>query len=281
MKAALKTLAREAGLSDIGFANAEIDEGLRVILLREGAEDVERRVNPFLILPGAKSIVVVLLSYYTGLSGNIASYAFGADYHRVLLKACGVLAGFLEERGYQAKAFCDTGDLCDRRLAYQAGLGFFGKNRFLIHPRFGTYTCIAHIVTDCPLAPDAPLERTCDGCGACIRACPGGALSGGGFVRSRCLSDITQRKGELTAEEARLIQESGCAWGCDICQQVCPHNRWLVPSEHPAFCENPITELAIAADISQREFKRRYGERAFSWRGKQPLLRNLKLLGKD
>ena len=281
MKAALTRLAREVGFSDIGFTDAEIDEHLRVVLMQAGEQDVERRVNPFLILPEAKSIVVVLLSYYTGLSGNISSYAFGRDYHRVMLEGCRVLEELLKSKGYQAKAFCDTGDLCDRWLAYRAGLGFFGKNHFLIHPQFGTYTFIAHIVTDCLLKLDKPMERTCDDCGACIRACPGGALEAGGFTRSRCLSEITQRKGELTAEEERLIQQSGCAWGCDICQQVCPHNKRLRPAAQPAFCEDLITELHPEEGISQREFKRRYGDRAFSWRGKQPLLRNLKLLEKD
>lgn len=281
MKAALTRLARELGFSAIGFTNAEIDEHLRVVLMQAGERDVERRVNPFLILPEAQSIIVLLTSYYTGLTGNIASYAFGRDYHRVMLEGCRVLEELLKSKGYQAKAFCDTGDLCDRWLAYRAGLGFFGKNHFLIHPQFGTYTFIAHIVTDCLLKPDKPMERTCDGCGACIRACPGHVLGGASFARSRCLSDITQRKGALTAEEEQLIRDSGCAWGCEICQQVCPHNRGLQPTGNPAFCADLITELYLEEGISQREFKRRYGDRAFSWRGKQPLLRNLKLLEKD
>ncbi len=286
MKQVLIQAAREIGFSDIGFAKAEVYEDLRKQLLARGCvfagTDIERRVNPFLILPGAKSVIVLLCSYYTGLRGNISAYAFGQDYHRVLTEKCRALASFLEKAGYAAQVFCDTGDLCERDLAWRAGLGFIGRSGFLISPKFGSYVFISHIVTDCPLPPDKPLAQTCAGCGQCARACPGGALSKDGiFIPERCLSYITQKKGQLTLEEERLIRESGCAWGCDVCQAVCPHNRGIPKTGIPEFSQDLITTLSIDPGISNREFKRKYGGRAFAWRGKNVLLRNLDILRKS
>lgn len=283
MKQKLIETAEKIGVSAIGFTQAEVYTDLRDVLLRRKtvfADGVlERRFNPFLILPGAKSVIVLLCSYYTGKQGNISAYAHGRDYHRVMAEKCAELCAILEKEGYTARAFCDTGDLCERYLAWRAGLGVTGRNGFLISPRFGTYVFIAHIVTDCPLPPDKPTDGQCAGCGACIAACPGGALGeNGSFLPERCLSYITQKKGELTPEETALMQKSGCAWGCDVCQMVCPHNRDIEKAILPDFTENLISELVLQEGMSNREFKLRYGDRAFAWRGKAVLLRNLRIV---
>lgn len=286
MKQELIETAKRLGVSAVGFTEAEVYTDLREILLRRNTvfsnDELEKRINPFLILPNAKSIIVLLCSYYTGRRGNISAYAFGRDYHRVLAEKCEELALVLERNGYTARSYCDTGDLCERYLACRAGLGFIGKNGFLISPEYGTYVFIAHIVTDCPLPPDKPLEKSCAGCGKCIKACPGGALGAEyQFAAEKCLSYITQRKGALTSEEEKLIQKSGCAWGCDICQNVCPYNRHIQKTALPDFSEELITELALDENISNREFKLRYGDRAFAWRGKNVLLRNLAILRRN
>lgn len=283
MKQLLKKSARELGISDIGFTDAAVYTDLERQLAGKKTVFADApaavRSNPFLILPEAKSVIVLLCSYYTGETGNISAYAFGKDYHQVLQEKCAALSAVLTDHGYQAKFFCDTGDLCERYLAWRAGLGFFGKNGFLIHPRFGTYTFLAHILTDCPLAPDTPLSQNCAGCDACIAACPGGALlPAGGLVTENCLSYITQKKGDLSLEETEKIRKSGCAWGCDVCQQVCPHNRDIAKATLPEFTEDLLTMPAIHPAISNREFRLQYGNRAFAWRGKQVILRNLKLL---
>lgn len=283
MKQKLIEEAAKIGVSDIGFTKAEVYTDLRQILLKRKMvfrDDIlERQTNPFLILPDAKSVIVMLCSYYTGRRGNISAYAHGRDYHQVMAEKYRKLCAVLEKEGYTARGFCDTGDLCERYLAWRAGLGFIGDNGFLISPRFGTYVFIAHIITNCPLPADKPVKQQCTGCGACIAACPGGALKqDGGFCPEKCLSYITQKKEKLTSAEEELIRKSGCAWGCDICQTVCPHNRQIPKTELPDFTEDLITQLTLDESISNREFKLRYGDRAFSWRGKNVLLRNLAIL---
>ena len=283
MKQKLIETAEKIGVSDIGFTKAEVYADLREILLQRKtvfADDIlERRINPFLILPDAKSVIVLLCSYYTGARGNISAYAHGRDYHQVMAEKCRDLCAVLEKEGYTARGFCDTGDLCERYLAWRAGLGFVGRNGFLISPQFGTYVFIAHIITDCPLPADKPIKRQCAGCGACIAACPGGALEqDGNFCPEKCLSYITQKKGALTSAEEGLIQKNGFAWGCDVCQAVCPHNRQIPKAVLSDFTHNLITDLTLDEGISNREFKLRYGNRAFSWRGKNVLLRNLAIL---
>ena len=276
--------AKALHISEIGFAPARIYDELENILNQRGevpfvCEPPRSRVDPFLIMPEVKSIIVFLCSYHNGREGILSEYAMGKDYHRVLSQKGEELCAFLGEAGWRGMSFSDNGPLNDRYLAYLAGLGFFGKNGFLIHPKWGTYTVIGYILTDCPLKPDAPMQQRCTGCGQCIRACPGHALGEGmRYDSEKCASYITQKKGELTEEEIQLIQKTGSAWGCDICQRVCPHNINAALTQIPEFKENLVEQLSIREDMSNREFKKYYGNRAFSWRGKRILERNLKIL---
>ena len=242
-------------------------------------EDIEKRINPFLIMPSAKSIIVFLVSYKSQEVGNISSYAYGKDYHLVLEEIAKKGIELLNQKGYEGYYFADTGDLCDRHLAYLAGLGFFGKNHFLINEKYGSYIFIGYIITDCELPPDEIKTGECKNCGMCENACPTSALLEGDF--SRCLSFITQKKGGLSDEEKKLIKECKTIWGCDICQRVCPHNKNAKDAKNPHFSEDLITELFIPLKISNKEFKDMYGKRAFSWRGKNVILRNQEALKTD
>jgi len=279
MKQIIKEKLKKAGASDSGIVKARVLDELLPCLKSESTcfSDVltEKKINPFLIMDNAESIIVFLVSYKSDLPGNISTYAYGRDYHKVLPDIAKPVVEFLNEKGYKAQAFADTGDLPDRHLAYLAGLGFIGKNHCLIHPKFGSFVFIGYILTDCPLDADKPVEDSCINCGRCIEACPTGALVTGNF--NTCLSYVTQKKGELSEEECELIGKSGIIWGCDICQRVCPHNAASPTATHPDFCENLITNLKIPEEHSNREFKALYGDRAFSWRGKSILIRNQKL----
>lgn len=278
MKEQLKRLLLEAGACDAGVCGARIyTELIPATEKKTGifAGEASERINPFLILPGARSVLTFVVTYKSSAKGNISQYARGSDYHGVLRGIARPAEEKLRKEGFCTKFFSDTGALFDRHLAYLSGLGFFGKNHCLIHPRFGSFVFIGAILTDCPLPEDSPIKDTCKGCGKCIKACPSGALGSGDF--SRCLSCITQKKEELTEEEAELIKKSPLIWGCDICQEVCPHNDGVPDATLPAFSEDTICMLTLPEDISNREFKRRYGDRAFSWRGKNVLLRNMRL----
>ncbi len=280
MKEKIKASLLSRGASAVGVCPArEYSELLPQLKKANPAlsrEDLERRINPRLTLPGAKSVITFIVSYKSNLSGNISTYAYGKDYHKVLPQIARDALSMLRMAGFQAEIFSDTGDLCDRYLAYLSGLGFYGKNHLLIHPQFGSFVFIGYILTDCLLSPDKPLDQTCLSCQKCINACPTQALSSGDF--SKCLSHITQKKGELSPKEQELIKAVGCIWGCDICQKVCPHNQAAPTARLEEFSQNLITNLLIPQDISNREFKEIYGDRAFSWRGKKVILRNQKLI---
>lgn len=227
--------------------------------------------------------IVALFPYYAaGEEGNISMYARGRDYHQVAEEKLKKICDFLERfTDYPCEIHVDKGTQDDRAAAYQAGLGFYGKNGMLICEEFGSYFFIGQIYTVLELPSDKPLQKTCMECGKCVRACVGGALHDGGFDIARCVSEISQRKGELNEEEAELLTRSGLCWGCDICQRVCPHNRDLPTTAMAEFLEDRICFLRLEdlSELSNREFLRRYRNYAFQWRGKVPLERNLKILG--
>lgn len=284
MKQHIVKAAAEARISDIGIVKAEVFQDLGKFLSQMPSPplaepDIEKRINPFLLMPEAKSIIVCLSSYYTGkIPGNLSKYARGIDYHLVMKEQMHKIVLMLNRQGYQAICFCDNGPLDDRYLAYRAGLGFFGNNGFLIHERYGTYTFIGYLLTDCPLESDVPQDKSCMDCGKCYAACPGGALGRDKFCAERCISYLTQKKGQLTEEEKKLIKKGGSIWGCDICQDVCPHNQYAQKTNIYSFAENLIHDLDLPEQMSGRMFARMYGDRAFSWRGKGVLARNFEIL---
>lgn len=228
---------------------------------------------------GTRSIIVCAFNYYSGANkGNISRYAQGEDYHRVAIKKMEPICAVLRENGFFARSFADTGALNERLLARLSGIAFIGKNRMAINDMLGSYFFVGYIVTDCEIETDSPNNENCINCKRCIAACPLGALSEDGFCEDKCLSYITQKKGELTDAEKKAMRKAGTVWGCDICQEVCPHNSELAVTDIEEFCENLVTRLRLEEGISNNEFKKRYGGRAFSWRGKKVLERNLKIV---
>lgn len=222
--------------------------------------------------------LVFLIPYYSSEGVNISSYAVARDYHLYIKDLTEGLADALRSAypEYKFIGFGDHSPIDERHAALLAGLGVLGDNGLLINEKYGSFVFIAELLTDAPpelLGAVPPSEiKHCEHCGACLAACPTGCLSG----RGACLSDITQKKGELTDPECELIRRVGTAWGCDVCQRVCPHNA--VPEITPI--EFFKTDL-IAALMSERvesmpedEFR----SRAYAWRGRNTVLRNLKVL---
>ena len=228
-----------------------------------------------------KSIIVCLFPYYVNFSkGNISRYSAVADYHKISKH-------YLEKLAKNAglsdfEIFADISPYNERRLAIDAGLGVLGKNGLLINQKYGSYVFIGLIVLDSlEIESDRALEKSeCHGCGKCIQACPGKALQENGFDLQKCLSEITQKKGEFTESEKELIIKTGMVWGCDACSEVCPMNKGISETPIPEFKENIITSLKLKdiENLSNKEFLKKYSDRAFTWRGKKVLIRNCGVL---
>ena len=222
--------------------------------------------------------ILFLIPYYTVRGVNISSYAVSRDYHLYVRDVTDRLISELKIAypDYEFYGFGDHSPIDERHAAASAGLGIFGDNGLLINEKYGSYVFIAEIFTNAPKelfdVKVTASPKRCDGCGACAFACPTGCLSGG----VSCLSDITQKKGELSSEERELILKEGIAWGCDACQRVCPYNSALVETPLDFFRSETISKLSyqLVDSMGDEEFR----SRAYSWRGKAVILRNLSLL---
>lgn len=222
--------------------------------------------------------IVALFPYYMGYheESNISIYTHGRDYHLVTRDVLTSVAETLSLKDYRIHS--DTGPEIERTLCVNAGLAFRGKNGMCINSKYGSYFFIGYIVCSESFPISTPGTGECFNCGRCISACPGGAISDVVDV-SRCLSDITQKKGELTPWEQDLIKQNKTVFGCDVCQRVCPHNADVPITPIKEFKENIITRIDIEdiQNLSQRQFAKLYGDRAFAWRGKKVIERNLEL----
>lgn len=227
----------------------------------------------------AASVLVCLFPYYTGehKERNISRYAMVTDYHMIageyLKRFCEALQEVFPQN--QFEPFTDNSPIREVSAAFHAGLGRRGKNGLILHPKYGSYVFIGEVVTDLVLQPDQPLNPgECIGCGKCQKVCPQRALrSDGNVCLERCRSHITQKKGELTDWEIGQIQDGGLIWGCDICNDVCPMNQEAkVLTPVPEFLESAVAVLD--AQIAERLLK----TRAYNYRGKKTILRNIQLL---
>lgn len=238
------------------------------------------------LCPGARGVYVTAFPYFAGdRPGNLSLYARGEDYHRVLLRRLEPVCDALREQ-YPDHRFVpgtDSSPLDERQCARLAGMGIQGRNGLVIVEPYGSWVFLGTILTDLPL-PSAPEPApSCINCGACVRACPGGALRSQPFDETLCLSALTQKKGQLTPEEEALLRAHPLIWGCDLCQQVCPYNRAPLPSPLGDLCgaeSVPYLASLTAEDLeglTNRSFRAKYGDRAFAWRGPAVLRRNLEL----
>ncbi|CAM2974381.1 hypothetical protein HMPREF1208_01227 [Staphylococcus sp. HGB0015] len=169
----------------------------------------------------------------------------------------------------------DTGVLSDRAVAERAGLGFVGRNSFVIHPDLGTYTYLGEMLVNIPFPPDDPIMESCGDCTICVDRCPTGALVGDGQLNSqKCISFLTQTKGYLPDEYRYKIGNR--LYGCDTCQQVCPKNRGINIEQDDIILEPEILKprLVPLLKMNNKTFKNTFGHLAGAWRGKKPIQRN-------
>lgn len=233
--------------------------------------------------PGLKSLLCAAFPYGPAVltPGPVSVYARGADYHAVLRARLAPAAGELARRhpGHGFDFYADASPFPEVYAAALAGLGKLGQNGLLIVPGAGSYVFLGFLATDAELPETGGDVVPCMGCGACQRACPGGAL-GRRFGEDRCLSAITQKRGALTEEQTALVKRGGMLWGCDQCQLACPENQNRTVPPLPEFLPQPgPTEGALT--LSDRAFRRQFAGRAFTWRGVQPLRRNLEILKEE
>ncbi len=283
--AQVKALAAASGISDTGICSAKADTTLLARLEAVKTPFVpaaDKRIAPADYLPDAKSVIVCAFHYANPKpeKTNLSCYAWGKDYHDVV-KA--YLTKLLEQLktinpatvGY---IFTDDAPLCNKALAYRAGLGFFGRNSLLIHPVFGSYFFIGGIVTNLSLETDTPHTGSCGNCRACAQVCPAGLCIDGWTDGYKCISYLQQKKGDLTDTEADLIRKSGSVWGCDLCQSICPHNQKQTQTAIPEFA---APDAFLPPALTEESFNKNYRDRAFFWRGYSTLQRNLRLFEKS
>ena len=235
-----------------------------------------RRADPRLVLSDCRSILVLALNYpdpdsaiqneFPLPTGCIAAYAWGCDYHLFLPERLKMLASFIETRvGFRVpqRWYTDTGPLLERDLAQRAGLGWIGKNTCLINSKYGSYFLLAEILLGIELEPDVPYSSDrCGKCTRCITACPTGCiLPDRTLDAQRCLSYLTiENKNEIPSD--LRPQMGNRIFGCDICQQVCPWNRFTNEEPDPVFNARPgltnpvlVVELALSPQEFNRKFK--------------------------
>ncbi|WP_129598192.1 tRNA epoxyqueuosine(34) reductase QueG [Anaerophilus nitritogenes] len=291
MKEKLKEFCRKINIEYVGIAPVGRYKELENILKRRmkkgyltGFEekDLQKRINPKKIMEDAQSIIVCLFPYFIGdkEDGNLSKYTYGLDYHKVIEEKLEEIGQVLKKeiKNFTYKAFVDNGPLVDRYLAYISGVGYFGMNQHIITDDYGSYVFIGYIVNNYPFEVDHPLNKNCIECGKCIKSCPGGALlSNYEMNPKRCVAYLTQKKEELTYEEESIFKKGKTIFGCDICQDICPHNANVKNTPLEEFKKNIIHKIdeKEIESLSNKGFQKKYKDHSFSWRGRKTIQRNL------
>jgi epoxyqueuosine reductase len=299
------TRARELGFDLVGVAPARPAPTLDAYCswLAQGyhgemgymarPDRVERREDPARIMPGVRAIVSVGLNYYPGAlpaglrrdpsRGLVSNYAWGMDYHDLMTPRLEELAAFIGTqagRGVAARVYVDTGPVLERAYAAEAGLGFIGKNTCLIHPKMGSWLFLGEVLLDLELDPTpAATGVSCGTCRRCLDACPTGALVTPYVLDARrCISYLTiELKGPIPRELRPLV--GNWIYGCDVCQAVCPWQRFarrtVVRSFHAREPDCTAPSLLDLMGMDEETFRRRYDRTPISRIGRRQLLRNV------
>lgn len=299
----IKQLATAAGFDYCGIAKAQkLDKDARALeaWLNHGyngamqymANHFDMRVDPTLLVPGAKSVITFLKNYFPPQhqkigSPKISKYAYGTDYHFVIREKLNhLLAQIREIAGdVQGRGFVDSAPVLERSWALRSGLGWVGKNGNLITKQSGSFFFISTLITDLELEPDMPFARDyCGSCNRCVEACPTGAILPGKQIDgSRCISYYTIELKDALLPNAMKGKFDNWMFGCDICQDVCPWNRFSKPHHEPAFeaYESILhfTSNDWAAQTEQ-QFKKAFKNSPLSRTKWQGIMRNLNFITK-
>lgn len=298
----IKQFAKELGFSFCGISKAEFleEEAPRLeTWLQQGMHGkmsymenhFDKRLDPRLLVPGAKSVVSLLFNYYTEKKQNpeapkVSKYAFGEDYHRVVKdKLYLFLQKINDEIGAVAgRAFVDSAPVLDKAWAKKSGLGWIGKNANLINKGHGSFFFIAELIIDLELDADGPVKDYCGTCTACIDACPTDAIVEPYVVDgSKCISYLTiELRDAIPLEFKNKMTE--WAFGCDICQDVCPWNRFSKPHQEPRF-EASDDFLGMKkndwVEMTEEVFTQRFKKSPLSRAGYLGLIKNVRFLDSD
>jgi epoxyqueuosine reductase len=250
----------------------------------------DKRTDPRELVEGARSVVVVLQNYFTGESQldktapRISKYAYGKDYHSLMRKKLRSLFAFMAEKlGAQTgRVFVDSAPVLERAWGRLAGLGWIGKHSLLLNRRFGSWFFIGIIISDLELEPDRPMKDYCGECTRCVDACPTHAILPGKVVdASNCISYLTiEDRAERLPEEFRG-QMQNWAFGCDICQEVCPWNSNAHPHAEPWLtARSGLMEMSRAdwLVLDEKKFDRLFEGSAVERAGYHGLRRNIDFL---
>ena len=298
----LRRLAEKININAIGICNADRFSNVEYILNNDEhlgilppftETDIQKRVDPKQTLADAKSFIVILEKYTPitykrreGRYGNISPAACGVDYHRIVYDKLTQLKNALFEIQPDGiyLPFVDNSPFSEKHIAERAGLGKILKNGLFYSEDFGSRCFIGIILTNQPLenfyiqrfrqSPKIRLDL-CEHCTACIRLCPGNALSENGLNSYRCVSYLTQKKEMLSLEEENALGHQ--IYGCDICQKICPVNGVISPDLETGIEVN-LDELM---QMSNKAFKLNYQKTAAGWRGKKQLQRNAEIILKN
>ncbi|MAT56233.1 MAG: tRNA epoxyqueuosine(34) reductase QueG [Saprospirales bacterium] len=299
--AMIREEARRLGFDWVGFARVrklEEEEDRLQEWLNRGlngkmaymANHFEMRLDPGKLVPGAKTVVVLMHNYFPKEkqkdpeAPRLARYAFGEDYHFVLKKKLKSLLRFINDEigEVHGRCFTDSAPVMERQWAALAGLGWTGRNTLLIHPRAGSYYFLAELIIDLELPADEPIRDHCGTCRRCIDACPTEAIAESGYLldASKCISYLTIELREAIPEEFRGKMQNWM-FGCDVCQEVCPWNRFSRPHDEPAFFpKEELLEMKKSdwLELTEEVFKGLFRRSAVKRTGYSGLKRNLDFL---
>ncbi|HEX3767682.1 MAG TPA: tRNA epoxyqueuosine(34) reductase QueG [Puia sp.] len=297
----VKSLASGAGFDFCGIAAVRhLDDDARKLenWLLQGKQGemhymekhFDLRVNPYKLMPGAKSVICFLMNYFpdTNQENNapkISKYAYGKDYHEIIRPKLHLILDQMKEKfgDFQGRGFVDSAPVLERSWAVQSGLGWVGKNGNLIHKKKGSFFFIATLIVDLELAYDTPEQSDyCGTCTRCIDACPTDAIEPDKVVNgSKCISYFTIELKDLLIPDSMKNKFDDWMFGCDICQDVCPWNRFSVPTSDAAF--TPIAEILHFKendweDLTENSFKKIFANSPLKRAKFQGIRRNLQFI---
>ena len=251
------------------------------------SKDIEKRINPDYLVPGAKSLIVTGLSYYTDKMQRepgvpiISRYAFGESYHNVIKRKLDKLLAFITNirPGTQGRPFVDSAPLLEKAWAVEAGLGWQGRHSIVINKEIGSFFFIGSLILNIELDYDKPFnEDYCGNCRLCIDLCPTGAINENHTIDARkCIANLTiENRGPVPEE---IIPKTGRrVYGCDRCQEVCPWNKNAKHHRTPEFDLSEEIEMMTKEDwinLSKEQFKRLFKGSPIERRKYDPFMRNV------
>jgi epoxyqueuosine reductase len=295
----VKRLSSQLGFIDCGISKADFlsDEASRLELWLENKfhgemhyleNHFDKRLDPRLLVPGAKTVVSLLYNYYPenqqiSDTFKIAKYAYGDDYHTVLKDKCNQLLDELRSAvgGIDGRIFVDSAPILERAWAERSGIGWVGKHGLLINKKQGSFFFLAELVIDLDCEPDGKIKDYCGNCTKCVDACPTEAILPNKTLNaSKCISYLTiELKNEIPLEFKNKMND--WIFGCDICQDVCPWNRFSTQHQEPRFdAHSEILNMGKSdwIDLSETAFKQIFSKSAVKRTKFTGLKRNIQFL---